>query len=336
MTRSRTARHPAPRRAERPDAPEHAGVTSLLTPHDDAFLDALDRRFASFLDHARHVLNHSAATCAGYRTGYLNFRRFLVVGRNGRQVAVMTHAIDEWIAWNRKRGCSPVSVNTYWRSARVFFQFVERTDGTENPFRAKKMPPIPAPVPKARTQDECRRILAAASNYPWRTEFQRVRAVALFGVLIFAGLRRGEVTRLLYTDVDVDTGTIRIVRGKGRNGGKDRTAYMNDELQSLLRVYLRERARCGFTCPEFFASMTSRRGLSVHQFIRLFRLVRTASGIRFSIHSLRHSFVTMLLQSGVPIHIAKELAGHTDINTTAGYLRVWDDEQRAHIRRLKI
>ncbi len=44
--------------------------------------------------------------------------------------------------------------------------------------------------------------------------------------------------------------------------------------------------------------------------------MRRASGIKFSIHSLRHTFVTMLLQSGVPIHVAKELAGHTDINTT--------------------
>jgi site-specific recombinase XerD len=44
----------------------------------------------------------------------------------------------------------------------------------------------------------------------------------------------------------------------------------------------------------------------------------------------------MLLQSGVPIHIAKELAGHTDINTTAGYLRVWDHEQQAQIRKLRL
>ena len=53
-------------------------------------------------------------------------------------------------------------------------------------------------------------------------------------------------------------------------------------------------------------------------------------------HSLRHSFVTMLLKSGVPIHVASELAGHTDIRTTAHYLRVFDDEKRQVIKRLRL
>ena len=83
-----------------------------------------------------------------------------------------------------------------------------------------KMPARPAPMPKARTPDECRRILLAATNNPWTTEFQRTRAVAIFGLLLFAGLRRGEVTRILFGDVDLDAGTIRIIRGKGRNGGR--------------------------------------------------------------------------------------------------------------------
>ena len=53
-------------------------------------------------------------------------------------------------------------------------------------------------------------------------------------------------------------------------------------------------------------------------------------------HSLRHSFVTMLLKNGVPLHVASELAGHNDIATTAGYLRVFDEDKRGEIKRLRL
>jgi site-specific recombinase XerD len=42
----------------------------------------------------------------------------------------------------------------------------------------------------------------------------------------------------------------------------------------------------------------------------------------------------MLLRSGVPLHVARELAGHTSITTTAGYLRVWDEDKRDQIRKV--
>lgn len=336
MSQRKTTRSPAPRIKTCSVAPVQEAVARALRPSEEQFLEEFDRKFRVFVEHARLYMNHSAATCRGYRAGYQNLRRFFVATIARSELAVRVYAIEEWVAWNRQRGCSAVSTNTYWRAVRVFYAYLEKHHSTPSPFRGMKMPGIPARVPKARTAEECRRILSAAGNYPWRTNYQRVRAVAIFGLLMFAGLRRGEVTRLLYSDVNTEGRTIRIERGKGRYGGKDRTAYMNDELRDALRAYPKERARLGFVCPEFFCSVTTGRGLSIHQFVRVFKLVRRASGIAFSIHSLRHSFVTMLLQSGVPIHVAKELAGHTDINTTAGYLRVWDAEQRDQIRRLRL
>ena len=72
------------------------------------------------------------------------------------------------------------------------------------------------------------------------------------------------------------------------------------------------------------------------QFRRIVRLVRIGSGIPFTVHSLRHSFITMLLQNGIPLHAAKELAGHASIVTTEGYLKVWDEELREHANRLRL
>jgi site-specific recombinase XerD len=336
MSASKQERSSAPDPDFRGIPPVQTGARRALTHDDEVFLRDFDRKFADFLEYARHYLNHSPATCKGYKSGYQNFRHFLIAGAGHQELRARMYAIEEWVAWNRKRGCGATSTNTYWRHMLVFYRFLEKRDGIQNPFRGLKMPARPAPIPKARTPEECRRILIAATNYPWKSEYQRVRAVAVIALLMFAGLRRGEVTRLLYTDVNLEAGTVRIIRGKGRHGGKDRTAYVNDDLRRILEDYVRARKRMGYTCPEFFVSLKTGQGLSVHQFIRIFRQVRRASGINFSIHSLRHTFVTMLLQSGIPIHVAKELAGHTDINTTAGYLRVWDEEQRTHIKRLHL
>jgi site-specific recombinase XerD len=256
--------------------------------------------------------------------------------RANRAPATQMYGIDEWVAWNRRRGLSAVSTSTFWRSLRPFMKYLVRQDGIQNPFDGTRMPPIPKLLPKAKRPSECRHILDSARNYPWRTPFQRARAVAIFGLLIYAGLRRNEVTSLRFLDVNLDAGTVLVQKGKGRFGGKDRVAYMNDALRLILREYIRERQQRGYTAPAFLISTKTGQGLSVGQMIRIVKSVRAASGIRFSIHSLRHSFVTLLLQSGVPIHIAKELAGHTSIQTTAGYLQVWDEEKRTHIQRLRL
>lgn len=331
---------PAKARSQSTPAPTQARLDTIRVLASDhlRWLEELDALYVGFVDHARNALGHSAASARTYRAAYQNFRRFLVerAQRAKRAPDATLYAIDEWVAWNRRRGLSPVSTSTYWRSLRPFMAFLSRVQGIENPFTGTRMPPIPRLVPKARKASECSHILASARNYPWRSAFQRTRAVAIFGLLIYAGLRRSEVVALQYLDVNLSEGTVLVRRGKGRFGGKDRVAYINDALRLILRDYIRERQQRGYTAPSFFISTKTRQGLSVGQMIRIVKAVRAASGIRFSIHSLRHSFVTMLLQSGVPIHVAKELAGHTSIETTAGYLRVWDEEKRRHIQQLRL
>lgn len=300
-------------------------------------LDRLDLRFEDFLEYARTGLGHAEASRRWYRCAYQNFRTFLIErgAAFGGDIRRDLFAIPEWVRWNRERGRTPVTLLNYYRGLEVFFRDLEARDGISSPFRGVRAPAAPRRTPKARTAQECRRILDAARNVPWPTTFHRARVVAMLGCMIYAGLRKGEVLRLRVEQVALGDGTLRIERGKGRAGGKDRVAYMPTELALLLRDYVRERARLRLETPEFFCGFTGH-GLSDSTLRRAVARVRRASGIPFSMHSLRHSFVTMLLQSGVPIHVASELAGHNDIATTAGYLRVFDDEKRTGARRLHL
>lgn len=337
MSDARYERPQASNEESRPLARQHeVSGPGFLGSDDRAFLDELDRKHKEFLDHAEFVLNHSKTSVAVYRIAYSCFRKFLLdPDRNKMELRARVHLLDVWVSWNRKRGLSAITTNSYWRALRPFFNYLEKTEGFQNPYRSSKAPRFQAPLPKALKAADLLRIIDAARNYPWRAQYQRERAVAVIGVMIYAGLRRSEVLKLKYADIDLQQGTIRIVRGKGRFGGKDRTAYINADLRSILTAFLRERQREGHTCPELFATR-SKRGLSLEQFKRLMLLIKEASGVNFTPHSLRHSFITMLLRSGVPINAVQDLAGHASINTTAGYLRLWDEDKKAQINKLRL
>lgn len=313
--------------------------SALVPDPTDRFrtLDLLDLRFEDWIEYAGTGLGQSVATRRWYRCAYRNFRAFLVERGAvfGADIRHDLFAIAEWVRWNREKSRTPITIVNYYRGVEAFFRDLETRDMIPSPFRGARPPRAQKGVPKARTPEECRRILDAARNVPWQDEFERSRAGAMLGCMIYAGLRKGEVLRLRAEHVNLTDGTLLIERGKGRFGGKDRMAYMPTELALLLRAYVRERARLRFEAPEFFCTAANR-GLAEVTLRRIVRRVRLASGVPFSMHSLRHSFVTMLLKSGVPLHVASELAGHNDIATTAGYLRVFDEDKRTEIRRLKL
>jgi Site-specific recombinase XerD len=299
-----------------------------------AEIERLDRLFAAFIEGSR--TDKSTTTIRWYEGAYTTFRRFLTEGASLPHDAFITRmeALDEWVTWHRKRGVSPIGTNSYWRALRSFFNDLERHHGIRNPYRTHKAPRFQPPPPKALPAADCRRILAAAANHPSWDSFRRARAVALLATMLYAGLRRSEVLALAFSDVDLVDGTIRVRRGKGPYGGKVRLAEVGPELRTILHVYLRARQKGGFTTPEFYCATRGSGGVTPGMLNVLVRTVRKASGVRFSPHVLRHSFVTHLLRAGVPLYVVRDLAGHSNISSTLIYTRVFNEDRRRGIKKL--
>lgn len=316
-----------------------AAPTPAPRPDPQWTLLDLDARFASFCYAAEFERKQSRDTIANYKAAYANLRRFLLtrVPDPTSVLPVPFFRVGDWLAWNRDRANPPaeVTVHTYWAKSRSFFRYLAEMHQIADPFEHTRAPTLPSRVPKARTPAECSRILDTARNYPWKSQFDRVRAVALLGVMLFGGLRRKEVIGLQYLDVDLKEQTIHIAKGKGRGGGKERFMFIAPELDGILRAYVVERERAHIRAPEFFCSALTKQGITVITLRRLVRAIRDASGVPFTLHSLRHSFITQLLRSGVPIHTVSDLAGHTQITTTAGYLRVWNEDRRRAVQSLR-
>ncbi len=305
-------------------------------------LEDVDTRFADFLDHAEYSLGHSLDTRRGYKGTYGNFRQFLAARPGSVQLAQRLLDIQGWIAWNRKRSSdaakplSSVTVNTYFRQLRPFFKDLAARDGISNPFDTVAPPRLPrVRLPRARTFEECQLILATAEHFDWPSPFERARALAILAIFLYAGLRKREVLWLKFAHVNLTTSKIFIEDGKGET---DRVIDIAPELRAILGRYVSER-RHVFTeknpaGPAFFTSTQTGQGISEASLRRMVAKVRRASGIPFSMHSLRHSFITVVLNNDSGIHVAQRLAGHKKITTTAMYIGLTDKDLRREIQKV--
>jgi integrase/recombinase XerD len=170
----------------------------------------------------------------------------------------------------------------------------------------QKLPPVLSP-------DEVKRVLIMATSLKART---------MLTIAYGCGLRAGEVARLRAGDI-----LIRVVQSKGR---KDRHVMLPPEILDLLRQWWKARPtkRDTSLAPEqrwlFPSGRSDHHPVTTRQFNRLFKEAAKAAGLRktLSLHSLRHSFATHLLEDGKDIRLIQALLGHEKLETTARYTRV--------------
>ncbi len=175
----------------------------------------------------------------------------------------------------------------------------------------------PRKIPLVISTDEAKRLLAVAKTLKLRV---------LLSLAYGCGLRTGEVVRLRAGDIDSAQNIIRVVQAKGR---KDRNVMLPADILGLLRLWWRERpTRHDADAPSaerwLFPGYKPGRPLTTRQLARLFHETVAAAGIKkpVTLHSLRHSFATHLLERGVDIRVIQALLGHHKLETTARYTRV--------------
>jgi len=132
-----------------------------------------------------------------------------------------------------------------------------------------------------------------------------------------AGLRASEVTHLKVRNIDSDRMLIHVEKGKG---GKDRDVMLSPSLLVLLRDYWREaRPQCWL-----FPGQSRVAPISSRQLSRAFASAKALAGIKkpATLHTLRHSFATHLLEANTDVRVIQVLLGHSKLSTTARYTHV--------------
>jgi integrase/recombinase XerD len=210
-----------------------------------------------------------------------------------------------------EQGTASTTLNATITGLRFFF---EVTLGS--PQRMAKMSPVrePRKLPVVLSAEEVTRLLDAAPN---------LKARAALSVAYGAGLRAAEVVSLKVGDIDSERMLIRVEQGKGC---KDRYAMLSPTLLALLRHWYQEARAAGKMLPGgwLFPGLNPVDPLSKRQLNRLFHAAADAAGLnkRASLHTLRHSFATHLLEQKTDIRIIQVLLGHKKLETTALYSQV--------------
>jgi site-specific recombinase XerD len=244
--------------------------------------------------------------------------------------AATTDVVRRWIFEGRtRRSWSPATCRTYHKSLKVFFDWCVREKHlTANPAADIELPKNTQKIPRKLTRQEAQRLLEVAYNSPSPNRFVRIRNHAIIATFIFAGLRKKELLRLKFAEVDLANLTIFIRCGKG---SKDRLVPITGVLAGILQTYLVERSKAGKTCPEFFTSWRDNNAVSVTSLRDLIQDLEEASGIDFYPHMLRHTFATLMLEGGCDIYSLSKMMGHTDIKTTTIYLAASVEHLRSQI-----
>ena len=140
---------------------------------------------------------------------------------------------------------------------------------------------------------------------------------AALGISYGAGLRASEVCNLKVTDIDSQRMLIHVDQGKG---ARDRQAMLAPSLLEVLRQYWRESRPEGWLFP----GKPKITALSPRQLNRAFTSARHMAGIAkpATLHSLRHSFATHLLEANTDVRVIQVLLGHAKLTTTARYAHV--------------
>ena len=166
----------------------------------------------------------------------------------------------------------------------------------------------PRKLPVVLSPQEVARLLDATPGLKYK---------AALSVAYGAGLRAAEVVSLKPGDIDSKRMVIRVEQGKGR---KDRYVMLSPHLLELLRVWWKAGRPRGWLFP----GQNRVNPLTTRQLNRACHAAAQMADIkkRVSLHTLRHSFATHLLEQNIDIRVIQVLLGHAKLDTTALYTRV--------------
>jgi integrase/recombinase XerD len=253
--------------------------------------------------------------CAGTQRGHIrSCKRFAAFLKRSPDAATLDD-IRRFQLHLAETGVSICTRNRIMTGLRFLLRVtLRRLDLAEEVYHLRE----PQKLPLVMSTDEMKRLLAVASSLKTRV---------LLSLGYGCGLRASEIVRLKVKHIDRAQNIIRIEQSKGR---KDRNVMLPDEMLGLLRQWWKARPSRhdpGIPLQErwlFPSRKSAGRPITTRHLNRLFHEAADAAGIKkgVTLHTLRHSFATHLLEHQTNIRTIQALLGHTKLDTTARYAHV--------------
>ena len=249
-----------------------------------------------------YIRNYSPRTIASYISSLNNFAEWLIQ----EKVNQVTDKEEEKYLYNLKknRNRSISGMKQTVASLKILFTDIlkkEIPDSLNIRFRKEEK------IPVVLSEEEVAAVIKAVNN---------LKHKVILMTIYSAGLRLSECLALTVADMDFDRNQIRIRQGKGK---KDRQTVLSRTLLSEMKDYLIK------FCPKIFLFEGQKGGrYSASSVQAIMKRAVKKSGIKkhATVHTLRHSFATHLLENGTDIRFIQELLGHKRLETTQIYTHI--------------
>jgi site-specific recombinase XerD len=233
-------------------------------------------------------------------------------GKDGVE-GISRQDIEAFIEYEQDRGMKPLTVHGRLRTVKAFMgQLIEKEVVAPEVVSRRMTIKVPDALPRAMDGDDVRRLLGF---------LDRVRDRAMVLVLLRTGMRIGELLTTRLRDIHLKERRIEIYEAQKTAMG--RVVYMSDDAVGALRAWVGER-------EEADAYLFHGRGgkpLCYEAARKSFEICLEKAGLSqkgYTLHCLRHTFATDLLNAGMRLEYVQALLGHNSIEMTRRYARLTD------------
>ena len=229
--------------------------------------------------------------------------------------------LRSFLGWGRRKGWARRTLARKLSATRAFFRYLHREDLiSTNPASGLRSPKAERKLPGHAGKGALEAVFTHAELRAAEGGLRGIRELLVLELLYGSGLRLAELHGINVADIDRKAGQIRVM-GKGR---KERLIPLTrSSLSALTRYELRRQEVVlggGSDSPALLVGAKGKRWSrrSIQRTVSA-ALERSAEGAGLSVHSLRHSFATHLLDAGADLMAVKELLGHASLSTTRIY-----------------
>jgi len=281
---------------------------------------------ADYLDHLAKERDVSPNTVRAYDRdlrGFVDFLGKYYGGSSWSWQGVDRIAMRAFLGQLSKRGLSKRSMARTLSAVRSFYKYLHRNEVVDaNPARAVGAPRLEKYLPGYLDRAQIDLLFQMAEVRAWEGNFVDVRNLAILELFYSTGMRLSELQGLSRGELDLVSQQVK-VRGKGR---KERIIPIGDHAMLAIRNYeskrdelLRALGPKADRNAVFLAKTGKRIGVRAVQKAVTSFLKQIDEDAGLSVHSLRHTFATHLLDAGADLRAVQELLGHSSISTTQIY-----------------
>ena len=252
-------------------------------------------------------------TLASYGGGLRLFLEFLRDRGKSQMEALTREDLEAFVEHEQDRGLKPLTVKTRLSLVKAFVRYLINQEVVQPEVLSRSLKiKVPELLPKAMDPEDVKKLLMVLHH---------VRNRAMILLLLRTGMRIGELLNTTVNDLNLKERKIVILQAEKTQVG--RVVYFSDDAREALLAWLAE--RLPHTQKLFYAQ--GRDSLSYTAVRTQFHKYLAQAGLSqkgYSLHSLRHTFATELLNAGMRLECLQQLLGHTNLEVTRRYARLTD------------